>query len=225
MTEPARTDIPLGRGAAKARATRRVLVDLAADLFAEQGYLETSIRDIARRGELTTGAIYGHFRNKADLLAEAINARTSEELESRTIGPEPDYIETLTRLAREYRKRRSLRALIVQGAAAAQTDAETRARLRDEQLAHLNAWIEGYERERDRLGIDPSVDVEAMVLHTWATEVGLGVLEALGIEPRSARSWSDVQNRVARAMQLPPDEPRPAPKRPTRGNRTPGQPR
>ena len=214
MTELARSGTPLGRGAAKARATRRVLVDLAADLFAEQGYLETSIRDIARRGQLTTGAIYGHFRNKADLLAEAINARTSEELEARTIGPDPDYIETLTRHAREYRKRRSLRALILQGAAAAYTDEETRERLRDEQLAHLKVWIDGYNRERDRLGIDPSVDIEAMVLCTWATEVGLGVLEALGIEPKTAKGWADVQNRVARAMQLPPDDqPRPAPAR------------
>jgi AcrR family transcriptional regulator len=93
---------PLGKGAAKALATRRVLVDLAADLFAEQGYLQTSIRDIARRGSMTTGAIYGHFRNKADLLAEAINTRTAEELESRTmgLGRDPDYIETLTRVAR-----------------------------------------------------------------------------------------------------------------------------
>ncbi len=214
MTQSAPSDLPLGRGAARARATRQVLVDLAADLFAEQGYLQTSIRDIARRGELTTGAIYGHFRNKADLLAEAINDRTAEELESRTMGPEPDYIETLTRVARDFRKRRSLRALIVQGAAAAQTDDETRERLREEQLAHLKAWIDGYQRERARLGIDPSVDLEAMVLSTWAVEVGLGVLEAFGIEPKSARAWADIQNRVARSMQLPPDDQhRPAPKR------------
>jgi TetR/AcrR family acrAB operon transcriptional repressor len=198
---------PLGKGAAKALATRRMLVDLAADLFAEQGYLQTSIRDIARRGSMTTGAIYGHFRNKADLLAEAINTRTAEELESRTmgLGREPDYIETLTRVGREYRKRRRLRALIVQGAAAAHTDAETRDRLREEQMGHLKAWIDGYTRERTRQGIDPSVDIEAMVLYTWAVEVGLGVLEALGIGPRSARGWADIHNRMARGMQLPPD--------------------
>lgn len=196
----------MGKAGAKALATRRMLVDLAADLFAEQGYLQTSIRDIARRGSLTTGAIYGHFRNKADLLAEAINTRTADELESRTTGlaRDGDYVETLTRLAREYRKRRRLRALIVQGAAAAHTDTETRDRLREEQTGHLKAWIDGYKRERTRQGIDPSVDIEAMVLYTWAVEVGLGVLEALGIEPKSATAWADVHNRMARGMQLPP---------------------
>ena len=82
-------------------------------------------------------------------------------------------METLARLAYQYPKRRRLRALIVQGAAASLTDKETRDRLRNEQLVRLNAWIVGYERERHRLGIDDSVDIQAAVLYTWAAEVGL----------------------------------------------------
>lgn len=195
------------RESEKSRATRESLIELAAEMFAERGYVETSIRDISRRAEVTSGAIYGHFRNKADLLAAAISARTSEELEARSVGVggEADYIETLTRLAREYRQRRQLRALILQGAAAAQTDGETRASLRDEQLAHLDSWLKQYEDNRDRMGIHPSVDMEAALLYTWAVELGLGVLEGIGIEPRSAKGWSEVQNRLARALQLPPD--------------------
>jgi AcrR family transcriptional regulator len=185
-----------------------MLIELAGELFAERGYVETSIRDITRRGEVTSGAIYGHFRNKADLLAEAISARTEEELEAQSVEPgeEADYIETLTRLAADYPKRRRLRALIVQGAAAAQTDEETRTRLREEQLAHLEEWVRGYEASPDHMGIDPSVDIPTFVLLTWAIELGLGVLEGVGIEPRSKKRWADVQNRVARGMQLPPDD-------------------
>ena len=56
----------------------------------------------------------------------------------RTLGFRESVIRGMTRLAREYPKRRRLRALIVPGAAAAQTDAETRTRLRAEQLAHLD---------------------------------------------------------------------------------------
>jgi AcrR family transcriptional regulator len=208
VTEPAVQAERLSSGAAKALATRATLVDLAADLFAEQGYLQTSIRDIARRASLTTGAIYGHFRNKADLLVEAINIRTAEELESQAtrLGRQPDYVETLTRLARDFRKRRRLRALIIQGAAAAQTDDVVRDRLRDEQLAHLKMWTDGYRRERSRQGIHPSVDIEAMVIYTWAVELGLGVLEAVGIEPKSPNGWAGIHNRMARGMQLPPDD-------------------
>jgi AcrR family transcriptional regulator len=207
---------PAGKGAQKALATRTALVDLAAEMFAEQGYVQTSIRDIARRASVTSGAIYGHFRNKADLLVEAINTRTAEQLEAEAmgLGGDNDYIETLTRLARDHPRRRRLRALLLQGAAAAQTDAETRERLRAEQLAHLNVWLEGYERDRERLGIDPSVDLEVAVTFTWAVELGLGALEAIGIEPTSEEGWADVFNRLARSLQLPPDnQERPAPAR------------
>jgi AcrR family transcriptional regulator len=193
-----------GRGAEKALATRATLVELAADLFAEQGYVQTSIRDIARRGDLTSGAIYGHFRNKADLLVAAISKRTAEELEARSMGTSsPDFVEILTRNARSYPERRRLRALIVQGAAASQTDDETRDRLREAQLSHLDAWIQGYERDRERMGIDPSVDLRTAVIYTWAVEVGLGVLEGVGIEPKSRTAWADMTNRFARSLKVP----------------------
>jgi AcrR family transcriptional regulator len=202
------------------RSTRDRLVELAAELFSERGYAQTSVRDISRRAAMTTGAIYGHFRNKAELLAEAISERTAEQLESQTLGLDQplDYIETLTRMAREYPKRRKLRALIVQGAAAAQTDDETRTRLRDEQLGHIRSWVTAYEAARDGMGIHPSVDLDAAVLHTWAVELGLGVLESMGIEPRSKRSWADIQNRMARSLQLAADDvARPRPKARRRG--------
>jgi AcrR family transcriptional regulator len=189
--------------------TRAALIELAAQLFSEEGYIQTSIRDIARRGEVTSGAIYGHFRGKADLLAEAISKRTAEELEAQAIGVgQPDYVGTLTRLSYQYSKRRRLRALLVQGAAAALTDPETRTQLRREQLSHLRAWIEGYERTRDQQGIDPSVDVDAVVLYSWAAELGLGVLEAFGIQPKSRKSWADMANRFARGLRLPPENER-----------------
>ena len=206
MTEPVR---PRGRGAERALATRAALVELATEMFAEKGYIQTSIRDIARSASMTSGAIYGHFRTKADLLVEAINERTAVELEAQSMGldGENDYVETLTRLARDYPKRRRLRALILQGAAASLTDEETRARLREEQLSHLRVWIKGYEEERERLGIHPDVDLHSAVVYTWAVEVGLGVLEAIGIEPKSRKGWADIHNRMARSLRLEPDPP------------------
>jgi AcrR family transcriptional regulator len=203
------------RSVEDARATRVRLLALAGDLFAERGYLRTSIRDLAKHAGVTSGAIYGHFRNKAELLAEAINTRTAALLEADTIGlpRNSDYIETLTRQAARVAKRRLLRALIVQGASAAQTDAETRNRLRDEQRAHIDTWVAGFLRDRDRLGLDPAIDVEAAVLYVWAAELGLGVLESVGIEPRTIKSWADIQNRLARSWQLPPDRKRPTPRR------------
>jgi AcrR family transcriptional regulator len=203
------------RSVEDALATRARLLQLASDLFAERGYLQTSIRDLAKHAGVTSGAIYGHFRNKAELLAEAINSRTAALLEADTIGlpRNSDYIETLTRQGSRVAKRRRLRALIVQGASAAQTDAETRTRLREEQRAHIDGWVAGFERDRERLGLDPTIDVEAAVLYVWAAELGLGVLESVGIEPRTVKSWADIQNRLARSWQLPPDRKRQPPRR------------
>ena len=199
--------LPL-RSSPKAVATRAALIELAAELFATRGYLQTSIRDIAREASLTSGAIYGHFRNKAELLAEAISFRTDSDLESMSFtgNGSPPHVDTLRRSLFKYTERRQLRSLILQGAAAALTDDETRDRLRDEQLEHLNSWIKRYEANRDALGIDPSVDLRDAVLYTWAAEVGLGVLEAVGIEPRTKKGWADMGARFGRSLTLPPEK-------------------
>ena len=52
------------------RANNRISVvrDIAAELFADKGFHETTMRDIARRAGMLPGSIYYHFPSKADLL-------------------------------------------------------------------------------------------------------------------------------------------------------------
>ena len=69
-----------------AQATRAALVELAGHLFAERGYIQTSVRDIARQARCTSGAIYGHFRNKADLLAEVVSVGIATIYVMMTLG-------------------------------------------------------------------------------------------------------------------------------------------
>jgi AcrR family transcriptional regulator len=51
---------------------RTQLLDAAARVFARQGYAGTKIMDIVREAGLSTGAVYGRFRSKNDLLREAV---------------------------------------------------------------------------------------------------------------------------------------------------------
>lgn len=51
----------------EALATRQRLLDAAELLFQAQGVSRTSLNDIARQAGATRGAIYWHFRDKADL--------------------------------------------------------------------------------------------------------------------------------------------------------------
>ncbi len=52
---------------------RQQILEAAWECFAEKGYQETTIRDIAERMNLSTGIIYSYFKGKDELL-EAIHA-------------------------------------------------------------------------------------------------------------------------------------------------------
>ncbi|MFD9504733.1 TetR/AcrR family transcriptional regulator [Streptomyces sp. NPDC060035] len=48
--------------------TRQRIQDVALDLFAEQGYEKTSLREIAEQLQVTKAALYYHFKTKEDIL-------------------------------------------------------------------------------------------------------------------------------------------------------------
>lgn len=64
-----------------ALATRGKLLDAAECLFQAQGVSRTSLQDIARRAGATRGAVYWHFKDKADLF-NAMMERVTLPLEA-----------------------------------------------------------------------------------------------------------------------------------------------
>ena len=56
---------------------RQQILTAAWECFAEKGYQETTIRDIAKRMSLSTGIVYSYFKGKDELL-EAIHACSME---------------------------------------------------------------------------------------------------------------------------------------------------
>ncbi len=55
-------------GGADGSGTRERILAIALDLFVEQGYEETSLRQIAERVGVTKAALYYHFRSKDEIL-------------------------------------------------------------------------------------------------------------------------------------------------------------
>ncbi|HEX4855855.1 MAG TPA: TetR family transcriptional regulator [Limnobacter sp.] len=51
----------------EAQETRNLILDTAEAVFSEKGVSRTTLNDIAKAAGLTRGAIYWHFKNKADL--------------------------------------------------------------------------------------------------------------------------------------------------------------
>ncbi len=81
---------------------RRNLTDIAIDCFAHYGYKATSIARIAEAAGLTKGAIYYHFRDKEELLFEAVADRLTQFERSVTaqILPLADAVVALRETAR-----------------------------------------------------------------------------------------------------------------------------
>src|SRR6058998_1711357 len=52
--------------------TRQRIQDVALELFAEQGYDKTSLREIAERLDVTKAALYYHFKSKEDIVASLV---------------------------------------------------------------------------------------------------------------------------------------------------------
>ncbi len=67
MTEPA--DVPLRRRPKgdKRDRTRAALLEAARDLVREKGYERITLEEVATRAGMTTGAIYGNFKNRDEL--------------------------------------------------------------------------------------------------------------------------------------------------------------
>lgn len=56
----------------EAEATKKAISIATLEIFCEKGYSRTTFDEIAKRINLTKGAVYWHFRNKADILSEII---------------------------------------------------------------------------------------------------------------------------------------------------------
>ncbi|MER5435689.1 TetR/AcrR family transcriptional regulator [Streptomyces sp. NPDC002588] len=83
--------------------TRQRIQDVALELFAEQGYEKTSLREIAERLEVTKAALYYHFKTKEEIIVSIFTDLTKpiEELIEWGSG-QPHTLETKHEMLRRY---------------------------------------------------------------------------------------------------------------------------
>jgi AcrR family transcriptional regulator len=124
------------RVTAPAATTRERLIDAAADVIAEEGYDRAGVQEIARRAGLTNGAIYANFRDRSELLAEAIESGLErllgqmDEAEPRRAGATAgQVIELVGRTLALHTPDRS-RTLVSEALAAARRDPDVGERVR-----------------------------------------------------------------------------------------------
>lgn len=180
------------------------LIAAAAEVFAEKGYDGAGVAEIARRAGYTTGAIYGRFTGKAELLLAAIEARSSSELdtlfnEHRFEGKVTDILTTVgSHLVTDQMGPES--ALLLEAFVAARRDPEVRRLmqaaldLRGDRLADLVTEAQA------RGGIDPALDREAVVRFCHAVGFGFLLFRAVDLKLPEAGPWEDLIARLVDAL-------------------------
>ena len=73
----------------EAQATRHRILDAAELLFQQHGVSRTTLQDIAQAAELTRGAVYWHFKDKADLFNAMMERATMPLEETMALSPSP----------------------------------------------------------------------------------------------------------------------------------------
>jgi TetR/AcrR family fatty acid metabolism transcriptional regulator len=94
----ARSAAPSGASAAK----REAILRAAIDLFAERGFFNAQVADVARAAGVAAGTVYLYFRSKDDLLASIFDRTMREALEEgrAAVANLTDARERLRRIAR-----------------------------------------------------------------------------------------------------------------------------
>ncbi|MBT1092261.1 TetR/AcrR family transcriptional regulator [Streptomyces sp. HUAS 31] len=83
--------------------TRQRIQDVALELFAEQGYEKTSLREIAERLEVTKAALYYHFKTKEEIIVSLFEDLTKPIEELIDWGrQQPHTLETKQEIVRRY---------------------------------------------------------------------------------------------------------------------------
>lgn len=133
-------------------------MDIAIDCFARYGYQGASIDRIAKAAGLTKGAIYYHFKDKEELLFEAVKNRVGqfERRVTADLGGMPDAVAVLKRVtdvclehATKSNHRRLIVTLMVE---ALGTNARLSAQFRD-MMRRFRAFLSGVIEVGQRSGV------------------------------------------------------------------------
>jgi AcrR family transcriptional regulator len=175
---------------------REQLLDAAARVFARQGFDGTKILDIVREAGLSTGAVYGRFRSKHDLLREAVVSRSTRV--ARFGG------EAAERVADLVARGAGLERGPLTDAEAVRVEAYVTARREPEVAAALAeadaAWRAAVQPLVDAALRDGTVadgvDPEAVLFFVRTLHLGLLLQRGSGLPTPDSTSWNELVARI-----------------------------
>jgi AcrR family transcriptional regulator len=188
-------------------STRDKLLAAATAVFSERGYDGAGVQEIARRAGLTTGAIYANFSGKAELLLEAIGARSADELDD-LLRPQRQpatagalLAEMGSHLLDPPRDGNLHAGLLIEAFVAARRDADLAGLVKgliDERAASIGAIV-GVAKNDGSIG--PDVSTDAFTRFALVLALGSLLYTSIGIARPDEDEWSTLIRRIVRSLQ------------------------
>ena len=184
--------------------TRDRLIAAAASVFAEKGYDGAGVQEIARRAGFTTGAIYGRFRGKAELLLAAIEAHSHGELdqlfaEHRFEGKVTDVLTTVgSHLVTDPFD--DGQALLLEAFVAARRDPEVAELMRGLVAQRAETFAALVEEAKSAGLVHGSLDTAAIVRFCHAVGFGFLFFGAIDVEQPAVEPWERLIRQLVDAL-------------------------
>jgi len=175
------------------------LLEAAADLFAEKGYEQAGVAEIARRAGVTTGAIYSRYTGKADLLQDAVKNHAPTEItrllraEDNDQSPKDILADIGEHLLDDLHESTGI---FIEALVAARRDPDLAIVLHQLATQEDGEVAKILEAGQASGIIDQDLDNLALVRLAHAIGYGMNVTRLLGLELPSKDSWTEVINRV-----------------------------
>jgi AcrR family transcriptional regulator len=188
--------------------TRERLLAAAAEVFAEKGYDRAGVQEIAHRAGFTTGAIYGRFRGKADLLLAAMESQSDDEFEAlfakkKLEGFEGKVTNILATVGSHLVTDEfdNGQALLLEAFVAARRDPEVAGMLRRAVECRADEMTELIDEAKRTGAIDPSLDTLAVVRFCHAVGLGFLLFGAIDLPRPNPEPWEDLIGVLIRAVE------------------------
>ena len=184
------------------------LLAAAAEVFAAKGYAGAGVAEIARRAGVTTGAIYSRYEGKDDLLASAIDATSTDELDALFSDHRFEgRMEDILRIAGSHLVERFGAAsegshepgLLLESLVAARHEPTVLATLQALMAERRARLADIVEAAKESGGIDPEVDTVSLVTFCHAVGLGFLLLEVLDPPMPETGAWQHLIGRLLAA--------------------------
>lgn len=176
------------------------LLDAAAKVFAERGYDGTKIQEVVRAAGLSTGAVYGRFTSKDELLREAVITRSVPHAVNLPDGISrvADLIERLaTRTSPELRENE---ALLLEAYVSARRHPEIADAIGEANRHWRDAARPLVKAAREDGSLAEGVDEQSVLFLVRVLRLGLLLHRASGLPEPEPGPWSHLVERVVASI-------------------------